>query len=130
MVADYYGMLGVPPDSDRIAIEAALAKCQPEWSSKTRHPSKGTLYQSYLDQVPAIRRTLLGDPAERAAYDAERAAVLRIERDRQLDTLQRLVRLRAAKGGLTVSDRSILRTEVSKLGLENADLDRLMQPFP
>ncbi len=130
MVADYYGMLGVPPDSDRGTIEAALAKCQPEWSSKTRHPSKGTLYQSYLDQVPAIRRTLLGDPAERAAYDAERASVLRIERDQKLDALQRLVRLRAAKGGLTVSDRSILRTEASKLGLENADLDRLMQPFP
>lgn len=130
MVADYYAMLGVAPDSDRTAIEAALAKCQPEWSSKTRHPSKGTLYQSYLDQVPSIRRILLGDPSERAAYDAERASALRAERDQKLDALQRLVRLRAAKGGLTVSDRNILRAEAGKLGLEIGDLDRLMQPFP
>jgi hypothetical protein len=130
MVADYYEMLGVAPDADRVAIESALARRQPEWSSKTRHPSKGTTFQSYLDQIPEIRRRLLGDPAERAAYDAERTAASRAELAARLDHLQRLVALRAAKGGLTVSDRKILLDEATRLGLGKPDLDRLAAPFP
>ncbi len=101
MVADFYAMLGVDPGADRPSLEAALARCQPTWSSGTRNPKTKHTYQSYLDQIPEIRRALLGDPAARAAYDAELAAAQRAERDLALDELQRLVRLRAAKGGLT-----------------------------
>ncbi len=130
MIADYYALLGVDSRADRADIEQALRKAQPQWSSKTRHPSKGTLYQSYLDQVPEIRRRLLGDASERAVYDAELAASRQGERAAKLDALQRLVRLRAAKGGLTVSDRNLLRQEADRLGLAKDDLDRLAQPFP
>src|SRR4051794_15233359 len=130
MGADYYAMLGVEPGGDRAALEAALARCQPAWSSGTRNPKNKHTYQSYLDQIPALRQALLGDPAARAAYDAELAAAQRVERDRKLDTLQRLLRLRAAKGGLTVSDRTLLRGEAIKLGLTHDDLDRLAEPFP
>src|SRR5262249_3205025 len=108
MVPDYYTMLGVELGADRATIEAALARCQPAWSSGTRNPKTKHTYQSYLDQIPALRQALLGDPTARAAYDAERAAAQRAERDEKLDTLQKLIRLRAAKGGLTVSDRTIL----------------------
>jgi hypothetical protein len=130
MVADYYAMLGVEPGADRAAVEAALARQQPIWSSGTRNPKNKHTYQSYLDQIPAIRQALLGDPAARAAYDAELAAAGRAERDRKLDELQRLVRLRAAKGGLTVADRDLLREQAAKLGLTAADLDRLAEPIP
>jgi hypothetical protein len=130
MVPDYYAMLGLDHRADRPTIEAALQRCQPEWSSKTRHPSKGTLYQSYLDQIPEIRKRLLGDPGERSVYDAELTAGRRAERQAQMDELQRLVRLRAAKGGLTVTDRGILRQEADRLGLSKDDLDRLAEPFP
>ena len=130
MVADYYAMLGVDPSADRGAIEAALARAQPVWSAGTRNPKNKHTFQSYLDQIPAIRRNLLGDPALRAAYDAERAAALRVERDRALDRLQRLVKIRAAKGGLSISDRDLLRGEAVALGLEKADFDRLAEPFP
>src|SRR3954468_21629983 len=106
MVPDYYAMLGVDPGSDRATLEAALARNQPLWSSGTRNPKNKHTYQSYLDQIPALRRTLLGDPMARAAYDAELAAARRVERDRVLDRLQHLIRLRAAKGGLTVADRA------------------------
>src|SRR3954468_17343396 len=130
MVPDYYVMLGVEPTADRQTLEEALARCQPKWSSGTRNPKNKHTYQSYLDQIPALRQALLGDPGARAAYDAELAAGKRIERDRKLDELQRLVRLRAAKGGLTALDRTLLRTEADKLGLTHDDLDRLAEPFP
>ena len=130
MVPDYYAMLGVDPSTERGAIEAALARCQPVWSSGTRNPKTKHTYQSYLDQIPAIRQALLGDPSSRVAYDAEFAAARRAERDGKLDALQKLIRLRAAKGGLTVSDRKLLRDEAVKLGLNVADFDRLAEPIP
>ncbi|HWE36039.1 MAG TPA: hypothetical protein VG406_05645 [Isosphaeraceae bacterium] len=130
MVPDYYAMLGIEPGVDRATIEAALAKCQPAWSSGTRNPKNKHTFQSYLDQIPALRQALLGDPSTRAAYDAELAAARRAERERKLDELQRLVRLRAAKGGLTVADRALLLGEATRLGLTEADLDRLAQPYP
>lgn len=130
MVPDYYAMLGVDPSADRPTIESALARCQPAWSSGTRNPKTKHTFQSYLDQIPALRQALLGDPMARAAYDAERAASRRAERDRLLDALQKLLRLRAAKGGLTPSDRALLRAEAVKLGLTAEDLDRLAGPIP
>ena len=130
MVADYYAMLGADPGADRASLEAALARCQPLWSSGTRNPKTKHTYQSYLDQIPEIRKALLGDPAARAAYDAELAAARRAERDRVLDELQRLVRLRSAKGGLTVSDRALLREHSDRLGVDPADLARLIEPIP
>jgi len=39
-------------------------------------------------------------------------------------------RLRAAKGGLTIGDRALLRVEAVKLGLTADDLDRLAEPIP
>ena len=130
MVADYYAMLGVDPGAGRAAIEESLARQQPVWSSGTRNPKTKHAYQSYLDQIPALRQSLLGDPTTRVAYDAELGAVRRAERDAKLDELQRLIRLRAAKGGLTVSDRLLLRGEASQLGLTAADLDRLAESIP
>ncbi|WP_422924596.1 hypothetical protein [Singulisphaera sp. PoT] len=130
MVADYYAMLNVDPSSGREALEAALARCQPAWSSGTRNPKNKHTFQSYLDQIPAIRQALLGTSEARAAYDAELAAVRRVERDRKLDALQRLLRLRAAKGGLTVADRTLLREQAVKLGLTHEDLDRLAESIP
>jgi hypothetical protein len=130
MVPDYYALLGVEPSSDRATIEAALKKCQPIWSSGTRNPKNRHTFQSYLDQIPEIRRALLGDPTARQAYDAELAAARRAEQDRKLDELQRMVRLRAAKGGLTLTDRTILRGEAVRLGLTHADLDKLIQLIP
>src|SRR5829696_6383711 len=130
MVADYYAMLGVEPGADRKALESALARCQPLWSSGTRNPKNKHLFQSYLDAIPALRQALLGDPTARAAYDAERAAAARTERDAKLDRLQRLLRLRTAKGGLTVADRSLLRDEALRLGLAADDLDRLAELVP
>src|SRR3954466_10173538 len=117
MGADYYAMLGVDPTADSATVEEALARNQPIWSSGTRNPKNKHTYQSYLDQIPALRQALLGDPATRAAYDAELAAARRAARDQKLDELQRLVRLRAAKGGLTVADRALLRDQAVALGL-------------
>ena len=130
MVPDYYAMLDVDPGADRATIEAALARKQPVWSSGTRNPKTKHTYQSYLDQIPALRQALLGDPSTRVAYDAEREAARRVERDAKLDELQRLIRLRAAKGGLTVADRRLLRDEALKIGLTADDLERLAAPFP
>src|SRR4051794_18544718 len=130
MVTDYYTMLGIDPGADSAAVEAALARNQPIWSSGTRNPKNKHTFQSYLDQIPAMRRTLLGEATVRAAYDAELAAAQRVERDRTLDRLQHLIRLRAAKGGLTVGDRALLRDEAVKLGLTADDLDRLAEPIP
>lgn len=130
MVADYYAMLGVNPGADSAAIAAALARLQPVWSSGTRNPKNKHTFQGYLDQIPALRQALLGDPVARAAYDAELAAARRIERDRKLDRLQHLLHLRAAKGGLTVGDRTLLRDEAARLGLTHEDLDRLAELIP
>jgi hypothetical protein len=130
MVSDYYAMLGIEPTADRSAIEAALARWQPAWSAGTRNPKTKHTYQSYLDQIPALRRALLGEPSARLAYDAERAATRRAERDRLMDELQRLVRLRAAKGGLTVTDRELLRQEALRLGIGEDDFRQLIEPIP
>lgn len=130
MVPDYYAMLGVDPGTNRAAIEAALARCQPAWSSGTRNPKNKHTYQSYLDQIPALRQALLGAPESRAAYDAELLAARRLERERKLDVLQRFLRLRAAKGGLTVADRTLLRDQAVSLGLTHDDLDRLAEAIP
>ena len=128
--ANYYEMLGVEPDADRKSIESALAKAQPAWSAGTRNPKNKHTFQSYLDRIPALRRTLLGDESSRAAYDAELAAARRAAHDAKLDELQRLIRLRAAKGGLTVSDRTLLKAEAHRLGAVPAEFDRLTQPYP
>ena len=130
VVADYYEMLGVDPESDRAVIETALAKAQPAWSAGTRNPKNKHTFQSYLDRIPAIRQALLGNASSRVAYDAELAAARRAAHDAQLDELQKRIRLRAAKGGLTLSDRTLLRGEAVRLGLATVDFDRLAQPYP
>ena len=130
MIADFYAMLGADPGADRSSLEAALARRQPIWSSGTRNPKTKHTYQSYLDQIPEIRRALLGDPNSRAAYDAELAAARRAGRDQSLDELQRLVGLRSAKGGLTVADRALLREQADRLGLDPSDLERLIESIP
>lgn len=130
MVPDYYAMLGVESTADRAAIEVALGRQQPVWSAGTRNPKTKHACQSCLDQIPALRQHLLGDPTTRAAYDAELAAARRVELDRKLDALRRRVELRAAKGGLTVSDHRLLREEALRGGLSPSDLERLVEPFP
>jgi hypothetical protein len=130
MVPDYYSMLGIDPGSERGAIEAAIARCQPVWSAGTRNPKTKHTFQSYLDQIPQMRRVLLGDPSQRAAYDAELAADRARERERSLEKIQTLIRIKAAKGGLTVSDRALLRGEATQLGLDVSDLDSLIEPIP
>jgi hypothetical protein len=130
MVPDYYSILGVDPGADRSQVEAALERCQPIWSSGTRNPKTRHTYQSYLDAIPAMRQALLGDHSTRAAYDAELAAARRERYDLAISELQRLVRLRAAKGGLTVSDRDLLRTEASRLGVPDDDFQRIIEQFP
>ena len=114
----------------RAEIEAALKRMQPAWSMGTRNPKTRHANQLYLDEIPALRKALLSDPASRAAYDAELAMVQVAERERKLDELQRRVRLRAAKGGLTASDRRLLGDEAAKLGLSEDDLLRLTRPIP
>lgn len=130
MVPDYYEMLGISSDADRSAIEEALARCQPKWSAGARNPKHRHTFQSYLDQIPTIRASLLGDLATRAGYDAELAAQRRQQLDRKLDELQRLIRLRSAKGGLTVSDRDRLKAEAQRLGVPGDALSRLLEPIP
>ena len=130
MVEDFYEILGVDPATDQGSLQAALNRAQPIWSSGTRNPKTKHKFQSYLDLIPEIKRTLLGDPAARAAYDSARLATLRGRRDIKLDELQRWIRLRAAKGGLTPSDRTLLAGQATRLGLAAADLDRLTEPIP
>src|SRR4051812_35486529 len=115
MVPDYYARLGVDPGATAAEIEAALRKQQPAWSMGTRNPKTRHANQLFLDEVPALRRALLSGPEARAAYDAELAAAQVAERERKLDELQRRIRLRAAKGGLTPADRSLLREEAGRL---------------
>ena len=124
MVPDYYARLGVDPGADRSEIEAALKRLQPAWSMGTRNPKTRHSNQLFLDEIPALRKALLGDPASRAAYDAELAVVQIAERDAKLDELQKRARLRAAKGGLSPSDRTLLVEEAARLGLTEDDLSR------
>lgn len=130
MVPDYYARLGVDPAADRAEIEAALQKKQPLWSMGTRNPKTRHANQLFLDEIPALRRALLGDPASRAAYDAELAMVRANEREQLLDELQRRVRLRAAKGGLGATDRKLLASEAARLGLSEEELQNLTRPIP
>ena len=130
MVPDYYARLGVDPGAEPAEIEAALRKQQPVWSMGTRNPKTRHTNQLYLDEVPALRRALLGGRDSRLAYDAELAAAQIAERERKLDELQRRVNLRAAKGGLTPADRSLLREEAARLGLDSDVLDRLTRLIP
>ncbi len=130
MVPDYYARLGVDPAADPAEIEAALKKQQPVWSMGTRNPKTRHTNQLFLDEVPALRRALLSGPEERAAYDADLAAVQIADREQKLDELQRRVRLRAAKGGLTAADRNLLRDEAARLGLDGEVLDRLTRLIP
>ena len=125
MVPDYYARLQLDPRADRAEIEAALKRMQPVWSMGTRNPKTRHANQLYLDEIPALRKALLGDPASRAAYDAELAMVQLAERDQKLDLLLRRVSLRAAKGGLTATDRRLLADEATRLGLNDEDLLRL-----
>src|ERR1700761_1966687 len=118
MVPDYYARLEVEPGADRAEIEAALARKQPAWSMGTRNPKNRHTYQLYLDEIPALRRALLSDPASRVAYDAELAVARRAEREKKLDELERRIRLRAAKGGLGASDREHPAAGAVRLGLE------------
>lgn len=129
MVADYYAILEVDAAAPRAAIEAALARLQPLWSSGTRNPKTKYRFQSYLDQIPAIRTALLSSVEARAAYDSERSAALRAEREGRLDELQRLVRLRAAKGGLTPDDHRDLLDRARRLELNASDLAPMVAPF-
>ncbi len=130
MVPDYYSRLDLDPRADRAEIEAALQRKQPAWSMGTRNPKNRHTYQLYLDEIPALRRALLGDPGTRAAYDAELVVARRSEREGRLDELQRMVRLRAAKGGLGASDRELLAAEAARIGLNDEDLLRLIRPIP
>jgi hypothetical protein len=129
MVPDYYARLGVDPTAEKAEIEAALKRKQPAWSMGTRNPKTRHANQLFLDEIPALRRALLGDPASRAAYDAELAMVQAAERERKIDELQRRVRLRAAKGGLNASDRKLLAGEADGLGLGEDELLRLTRPI-
>jgi hypothetical protein len=130
MVPDYYARLGVEPAADRVEIEAALQKKQPLWSMGTRNPKTRHANQLFLDEIPALRRALLGDPTSRAAYDAELAMVRNAEREQKLDELMRRVRLRAAKGGLGATDRKLLADEAARLGLREDELLGLTRPIP
>jgi tetratricopeptide (TPR) repeat protein len=130
MIVDYYEMLGVDRGAGRDEIEAALHSRQPEWSARARQPGDGSRYRALLQRVPALRKALLGSPEARAAYDAELAALRGAARGRGLDTLRRLVRLRAAKGGLTVTDRRLLLDQAGRLGLGRAELEPLLDPYP
>jgi hypothetical protein len=130
MVPDYYARLGIDPGASAAEVEAALRKQQPVWSMGTRNPKTRHTNQLFLDEVPALRRALLSGPESRAAYDAELAAAQIADREDKLDELQRRIRLRAAKGGLTPADRSLLRDEASRLGLTDDVLDRLTRLVP
>ena len=130
MVPDYYARLGVDPAADPAEIEAALKQQEPVWSMGTRNPKTRHTNQLYLDEAPALRRALLSGPEPRAAYDAELAAVQIAEREQKLDELQRRVRLRAAKGGLMTADRTLLRDEAARIGLDGDVLDRLTRLIP
>ena len=130
MVPDYYERLGVDPAATAAEVDAALRKKQPAWSMGTRNPKTRHVNQLFLDEIPALRRALLSGDESRAAYDAELAAAQVAAREEKLDDLQRLVRIRAAKGGLGAPDLALLRAEAARLGLEADVLDRLTRLVP
>ena len=130
MAADFYTRLGVDPKAERAEIEAALKRKQPNWSMGTRNPKTRHEFQRYLDEIPALKRALLSDAASRAAYDAELEMDRKAEREAKRDLLDRLVRVRAAKGGLTTIDRTRLAEEAGKLGLTNDDVYEATRPIP
>ncbi|WP_168221816.1 fibronectin type III domain-containing protein [Aquisphaera giovannonii] len=130
MVPDYYARLGVDPAATESELEAALRKRQPAWSMGTRNPKTRHTNQLYLDEVPALRRALLSGPGARAAYDADLAAARLAEREEKLDQLQRRIRLKSAKGGLSADDRQLLREEARRLGLDDAVVDPLTRSIP
>lgn len=130
MVPDYYARLGVDSGTDRFEIEEALRRMQPIWSLGTRNPKTRHFNQLYLDEIPALRRALLADSTAREAYDAELASAKWTERQDKLDELERRVRIRAARGVLSASDRKLLRDEASRLGLEADVLTPLIRPYP
>lgn len=130
MVPDYYERLGVEPTSTSAEVEAALRKKQPAWSMGTRNPKNRHTNQLYLDEIPALRRALLGTPEDRSAYDAELSAAREAARADRLDELQRLIRVKAAKGGLTAADRDQLRAEAVRLGLAADELDAMARMVP
>jgi hypothetical protein len=130
MVPDFYARLGVDPRAEKAEIEAALKRMQPAWSMGTRNPKTRHANQLYLDEIPALRKALLSDPSSRAAYDADLAMVQGAERDEKIGILLRRVNLRAAKGGLTPTDRRLLSDLATKLGLSADDLFRLTRPIP
>ena len=130
MVPDYYARLGIEPGSDRSEIEAALRRLQPIWSLGTRNPKTRHTNQTYLDEIPALRRAILGDSTAREAYDAELASAKWSERQEKLDELERRVRLRAARGVLSASDRKLLLDETGRLGLPADALAPLIKPIP
>ena len=63
MVPDFYARLGVDPGAQMSEIEAALKRLQPAWSMGTRNPKTRHSNQLYLDEIPALRKALLRDPA-------------------------------------------------------------------
>ncbi len=130
MVPDYYERLGVDAAASAGAIEAALKKKQPAWSMGTRNPKTRHANQRHLDEIPALRAALLSGPEARAAYDAERAAAEVARREEALDELHRLVRLRAAKGGLAPADLDLLGREAERLGVDGQALRRLTAAYP
>ena len=130
MVPDYYERLGVDPAATAAEIDAALRKKQPAWSMGTRNPKTRHANQLFLDEIPSLRLALLGSAETRAAYDAELAAAQIADRDAKLDELQRLIRIRAAKGGIGESDLALLRAEANRRGLESDLIDRLTRLIP
>ena len=129
-MTDYYAMLGIGPGADPETIRQALERHQAIWSSGTRNPKTRHAYQACLDQIPSIRKCLLGSPADRASYDAELAAFKRAERDRRLEDFEKLVTLKAAKGGLSSTDRRLLHDKAVEFGLDNQTVDRLINRHP
>lgn len=130
MAADYYTRLGIDPKAERAVVDAALKKKQPTWSMGTRNPKTRHEFQLYLDEIPALKRALLSDAASRAAYDAELEMARAAEREAKLDAFDRLVRVRAAKGGLTTTDRARLADEAARLGLSSDDVYQALRPIP
>jgi hypothetical protein len=130
MVPDYYARLGVEPNSDRQEIEAALRRMQPIWSLGTRNPKTRHTNQLYLDEIPALRKALLGDSTARESYDAELSSAKWADRQEKLDELERRVRLRSARGVLSAVDRRLLADEAGRLGLESDILAPLIRQIP
>ena len=129
MVPDYYSRLGVDPRAERAEIEAGSNECSRpgRWGREIRRPGMQT---SFISTRYPPCAALLSDPASRAAYDADLAMVQVAEREQKLDILLRRVKLRAAKGGLTATDRHLLGDEATRLGLSEEDLLRLTRPIP